>query len=179
MLATETALKDKAMGQKFDKMFREHYLMMHRVAYSVTRCPHDAEDVVQTVFARLLGGNCPVELVRWPKSYLCEAAMRGAMNVVRSRERRNVKSDADVEYLESPPLKAGASQDDGLDPEFQKILGTLKPKVALMVVLRYVEEYSNERIATLLQIPQPLVALTLFRARRKLQKAMRPSGGRR
>src|SRR5262245_49732921 len=92
---------------------------------------------------------------------------------------RNVNSDADVEYLESPPLKAGASEDDGLDPEFRKILGTLKPKVALMVVLRYVEDYSNERIATLLQISQPLVALTLFRARRKLQKAMRPSGGRR
>ena len=37
--------------------------MMYRAAYSVTRCRQDAEDVVQTVFARLLCEKCPVELV--------------------------------------------------------------------------------------------------------------------
>src|SRR5690349_8551097 len=146
MSATETTLKDKALGEKFDKMFREHRSMMYRAAYGITRCRHDAEDVVQTVFARLLYGECPVELVRRPKSYLLEAAVNGAMDVVRSRERRNVNSDADVEYLESPPLKVGASQDDGLDGEFQKILGKLNAKAAQMVVLRYVEDYTNERI---------------------------------
>ena len=71
MLATEAAPKDKALGQKFDKLFREHDSMMYRVAYGVTHCRHDAEDVVQTVFARMLmRGEYPLELVRWPKSYL-------------------------------------------------------------------------------------------------------------
>ena len=109
---------------------------------------------------------------------LYKGAMKGAMDVVRSRERRNVNSDADVEYLESPPSRSGQARMT-VDPEFQKILGMLKPEAAQMVVLRYVEDYSNERIATLLRIQRPLVALTLFRARRKLQKAMRPLGEKR
>jgi Sigma-70 region 2 len=47
MLPTETALKDEALGYDFDKLFHDHHAMIYRVAYSMTGCHQDAEDVLQ------------------------------------------------------------------------------------------------------------------------------------
>ena len=83
---------------------------------------------------------------------------------------------ADVEYLESPQSCSDAYNDFGYSPEFQKILSQFKPIVAEMLILRYVEDYSDERIAMTLGRPRIWVAVTLSRARKKLEKAMRASG---
>ena len=48
--------------------------------------------------------------------------------------------------------------------------------MAEMLILRYVEDYSDERIAMTLGRPGIWVAVTLSRARKKLEKAMRASG---
>ena len=177
MLGTTTATKDEALEKKdFDKLFRYHQAMVFRVAYSVVKCRQDAEDVLQTVFAQLLDGKCRTQLVTSPKAYLRRMATNCALNMLRSGRRQNVDSDADIEYLESPQSRSGAYNDGGFSPEFQKILSQFKPIVAEMLILRYVEDYSDERIATALVRPRVWVAVTLSRARKKLEKAMRASG---
>ena len=77
-----------------------------------------------------------------------------ALNMLRSGRRQNVDSDADVEYLDSPKSRSGAYNDGGFSPEFQKILSQFKPIVAEMLILRYVEDYSDERIAMTLGRPR-------------------------
>jgi RNA polymerase sigma factor (sigma-70 family) len=149
MLPTETALKDEALGYDFDKLFHDHHAMIYRVAYSMTGCHQDAEDVLQSVFAQLLDGKCRTQLVTSPKAYLHRMAVNRTLNMLRSRRRQKVDSDADVEYLESPESRAGARDGDGFGPEFQKILSQLKPIVAQMVNLRYAEDYSDFNRSTL------------------------------
>jgi len=177
MLGTTTATKDEVLEKNdFDKLFRDHQATVFRAAYSVVKCRQDAEDVLQTVFAQLLDGKCRTQLVASPKAYLHRMAINCTLNMLRSRQRQNVDSDADVEYLESPQSRSGAYNDDGFSPEFQKILSQFKPIVADMLILRYVEDYSDERIAMMLGRPRIWVAVTLSRARKKLEKAMRASG---
>jgi len=177
MLETTTATQDEVLKKNdFDKLFRDHRAMIIRVAYSVLKCRQDAEDVLQKVFTQLLDGKCRTQLVTSPKAYLRRMATNCTLNMLRSRQRQNVDSNADVEYLESPQSRSGAYNDDGFSPEFQKILSQFKPIVAEMLILRYVEDYSDERIAMTLGRPRIWVAVTLSRARKKLEKAMRASG---
>ena len=97
MLGTTTATKDEALEKKdFDKLFRYHQAMVFRVAYSVVKCRQDAEDVLQTVFAQLLDGKCRTQLATSPKPYLHRMATNCALNMLRSRQRQNVDSAADV-----------------------------------------------------------------------------------
>jgi len=49
----------------------------------------------------------------------------------------------------------------------------LSPRSAEIFALRHVEDFSNGEIARLLGISQILVAVTLHRARRQLQKEIR------
>jgi RNA polymerase sigma factor (sigma-70 family) len=177
MLETTTATKPEVLKKNdFDKLFRDHRAMVLRAAHSVVKCRQDAEDVLQTVFAQLLDGKCRTQLVFSPKAYLHRMAVNCALNLLRSREHQKVDSDADVEYLESPQSRSGAYNYDGFSPEFQKILSQFKPIVAEMLILRYVEDYSDDRIAMMLGRPRIWVAVTLSRVRKKLEKAMRASG---
>ncbi len=177
MLGAATATKDEVRKRNdFDKLFRDHRAMVLRAAYSVVKCRQDAEDVVQTVFAQLLDGKCRTQLVTSPKAYLHRMALNCALNLLRSRARQKVDSDADVESLESPQFRSAAYNYDGFSPEFQKIFSQFNPIVAEMLILRYVEDYSDERIAMMLGRPRIWVAVTLSRVRKKLEKAMRASG---
>jgi DNA-directed RNA polymerase specialized sigma24 family protein len=47
--------------QNLDQIFQDNYRWVHRAAYGVTRRPEDAEDVVQTLFLRLLQRGFPPE----------------------------------------------------------------------------------------------------------------------
>jgi len=44
----------QSVSDKFESMFREHYQMVYRTAYSILASSADAEDVLQTIFLRLL-----------------------------------------------------------------------------------------------------------------------------
>jgi RNA polymerase sigma-70 factor (ECF subfamily) len=169
------APKDKALGQKFDNLFRTYQSMVYRAAYSITGSRQDAEDVLQTVFARMLRNGSSPKLLRDPKAYLRRSAINQALSVVESRERQNV-ADKDVEYLESPSRGAGVSEDDGIGAGLRQTLGQLKPQMVEIFILRYVDEHTEEQIAKKLGKTRTSVAVTLFRARRKLKKLMDPPG---
>ena len=84
MLATTTATKDEVLEKRkdFDKLFRDHRVMVLRAAYSVVKCRQDAEDVLQTVFAQLLDGKCRTQLANTPKPYLRRMATNCALNML-------------------------------------------------------------------------------------------------
>jgi len=44
----------KPPAPEFGPIFEEHYDLVYRTAYGITRTPEDAEDVVQMIFLQLL-----------------------------------------------------------------------------------------------------------------------------
>ena len=55
---------DKALAPEFEEIFREHYQLVYRAAYGVTGNRQDAEDVLQTIFVRLIQREIPPDLWR-------------------------------------------------------------------------------------------------------------------
>jgi RNA polymerase sigma-70 factor (ECF subfamily) len=84
---TVSDLASEPLAQDLENIFREHYQLVYRTAYSVTGSTEDAEDVLQTLFLRLLGRGFPPDLRKNPKGYLYRAAFNLSLNTVRTRKR--------------------------------------------------------------------------------------------
>src|SRR6202034_1154882 len=77
-----------------ESIFRDHHAMVFRAAYRVTGSASDAEDVLQTVFLRMLKRNPQAEPVLSISSFLHRAAVNAAVDLVRSRQNiRNIPLD--------------------------------------------------------------------------------------
>jgi RNA polymerase sigma-70 factor, ECF subfamily len=165
-----TATIAKPLDPEFDRLFREHYALVYRTAYSVTGRVEDAEDVVQTIFLRLLRREFPPDLQKNPKAYLYRAAFNAALSVIRSRRRR-VFTD-NVENLHA--ASAAVDPDiDGLHQQLYAAIGELHPRSAQILILRYVHNHNLADIARTLGTTRGAVAISLFRSRARLKKLIR------
>src|SRR5215470_15249731 len=93
--------------QEFEDLFEEHYVLVYRTAYGVTGRVEDAEDVVQTVFLRLLQREKPRELLKNPKGYLYRAAINLSLTIVQNRRRRAL-TEASEDLAVSVPVRASS-----------------------------------------------------------------------
>jgi RNA polymerase sigma-70 factor (ECF subfamily) len=71
----------------FENLFRAHYTFLYRTSYALTGRAEDAEDVVQTIFLRLIRREVPPDLEQNPRAYLYRAAVNLSLNSIRSRNR--------------------------------------------------------------------------------------------
>src|SRR5262245_65031154 len=79
--------------REFEGLFREHYLLVYRTACVVTGSPEDAEDVLQTIFLRLMRRSAPPDLAKNAKGYFYKAAVHLSLDTIRVRQREVLTSD--------------------------------------------------------------------------------------
>ena len=161
--------------QEFEDLFQEHYVLVYRTAYGITGRVEDAEDVAQTVFLRLLRREKPRELLKNPKGYLYRAAVNLSLTIVQTRQRR-ARTEASEDLAVSVPSRA-SSRAEELHRKLYEAIALLKPKAASILILRYLHNYSDADIATLLGTSRGVIAVTLFRSRARLKKLMDASLG--
>lgn len=141
--------------------FEQHHGMVFRTAYRLTGNAADAEDVLQTVFLRLLKRVPDSPEFQQPESYLRRAAINASLDLIRERIAKRTHSSASGDPACEP------------NPEFRyalrQALAALDPRQAEMFVLRYFEGHSNAEIARLLDTNPFTVAVNLHRTRRRLQ----------
>ncbi|HET9130268.1 MAG TPA: sigma-70 family RNA polymerase sigma factor [Terriglobia bacterium] len=99
--------------------------MVYRTAYGITGRTEDAEDVLQTVFLKLLRRGTPPDLQKNPKGYLYRAAVNLSLTTVQTR-RRQVLTD-DVESLQSSSHSGVEARDpSAADGKLRRVKITLK-----------------------------------------------------
>jgi RNA polymerase sigma-70 factor, ECF subfamily len=161
---------------ELERIFREHHAMVFRAAYRVTGSPDDAEDVLQTVFLRMVKRGAEAEKVENMASFLHRAAVNASLDLVRSRQNvRSVPLD-ELEPVLSEPAHRGPDriQQSGEIREWLRgALARLNPKIAEMFMLRFFDGKDNPEIARLLQTTPGTVAVTLSRTRDRLEKEFR------
>ena len=150
--------------------------MVFRAAYRVTGNPTDAEDVLQTVFLRLLKRDPEAEPVASVGSFLHRAAVNAAVDLMRSRQNiRNVPLDDLEPVLAEPahhsPERAHSSSE--IREWLRGALARLNPRIAEMFAMRFFEGKDNPEIAELLDTTPGTVAVTLSRTRDRLEKEYR------
>jgi RNA polymerase sigma-70 factor (ECF subfamily) len=168
MLALRPVAEDDPVP--LDRLFREHHAALYRAAFRITGSPSDAEDVLQTVFLRLAkqGGQ---GLTPGAGPYLRRAAVNAALDVLRQRRTSRV---VPVEVAEAAAPEALPPHEQAeLRRALREAIVRLHPRAAEMFALRYLEGYDNGEIARQLETSAPVVAVTLHRARGRLQKDLR------
>jgi RNA polymerase sigma-70 factor (ECF subfamily) len=150
----------------FAELYERHYEAVFRAALRVTGNPADAEDVLQTVFLRVLARGEDVEDVALPAAYFRRAAVNAAVDVLRRRELR-----ADSVYDDSAP-HAAVQSPWLLKERLRRAIAVLDSEDASLFLLRHVEGLSNEELAGMFKIEKNNVAVRLHRIRHRLQAEM-------
>ncbi len=169
---------DDAVAGRLRAMFEEHHRLVFHTACRVTGNAEDAEDVVQTIFLRLLK-RLPRQMESATAGgYLRRAAINASLDLLRSRRRSRLVA-LDGKLLEDlePAVDAASSPDRRLAgrelrARLRRELAKANPRAAEMFVLRYFEGYRNIEIGELLGTSRMTVAVTLHRLRRQLAGAL-------
>lgn len=158
---------------ELETLFRAHHDRIFRTAHRITGSTADAEDVLQTVFLRLIKGQENYDLSSHPEAYLSRAAINASLDLLRSRTRaRSVGlDDVDSYAFESSGKNPEAQHADReLQVLIREAVARLGATASEMFVLRYYEGFDNHEIAKMMGTSQIVVGVVLHRARTKLRK---------
>lgn len=156
-----------------EQLVREHARFVFQVAYAVVRNAHDAEDVVQETFLRVVKHKSELAELREPKAWLARIAWRIAVD--RRRGQPEQVGDPEPVFAQLPS--------GGLNAEQQMARGEMQRLLAALIValpkelreplqLSTVQEMDSNQIGAVLGIPEATVRTRLFRARQMLKEKL-------
>ncbi|HUA60970.1 MAG TPA: sigma-70 family RNA polymerase sigma factor [Verrucomicrobiae bacterium] len=160
-------------SSELEQIFREHHGLVFRAAYRITANADDAEDVLQTVFLRLMKRDRNADPVGNMASFLHRAAVNAALDLMRARQNiRNVPLDNLEPVLAEPAHRSpDRVHTSGEVREWLRgALARLNPRIAEMFMLRFFDGKENPEIAKLMNTTPGTVAVTLSRTRDRLEK---------
>ena len=150
----------------FAELYERHYEAVFRAALRVTGNPADAEDVLQTVFLRVLARSDSEESARSPAAYFRRAAVNAAVDILR---RRAMHAETVYDDLAS---SAGVEPVGLLKERLRRAIATLPNEDATLFLLRHVEGLSIEEVARVFRLEKSNVSVRLHRIRLRLRAEM-------
>lgn len=150
----------------FAELFERHYAIVYRAALRITGNPDDAEDVLQTVFLRVLNQGSRLNPTELHQSYFRRASANVALDLLRRR----------ASHAESPLEDASSSAAIESEPllkeRLRRAIATLEDNDAVLFLLRFVEGLSNGELAEVFDLDKNNIAVRLHRIRQALQAEM-------
>lgn len=132
---------------------------LRRIAYSIVRNEHDAQDAVQQALLAVWARRECVEFARL-KPYLTRAVMNACRDIQRARQKAIPMKEM-PEMIYQPP--------DGM---LADAVERLPEELRLPLLLHYMEGYKLAEIAGALGQSLPQVTSRLFRARKRLKRML-------
>ena len=132
---------------------------LRRIAYSIVRNEHDAQDAVQQALLAVWARRECVEFARL-KPYLTRAVMNACRDIQRARQKAIPRKEM-PEMSYQPP--------DGV---LADAVERLPEELRLPLLLHYMEGYKLAEIAGALGQSLPQVTSRLFRARKRLKRML-------
>jgi RNA polymerase sigma-70 factor, ECF subfamily len=153
-------------SSEFTELYENHYAAVYRTALRVTGNPADAEDVLQTVFLRVLSRRDRLEYSRMPEAYFRRAAANAAVDLLRRKV-----THAEIQ-LEDAPSPVAKETETLLKERLRRAIATLEQNDAIMFILRHVEGLTNGELAEMFGQEKNSIAVRLHRIRQALQTEM-------
>ncbi|MEM8929930.1 MAG: sigma-70 family RNA polymerase sigma factor [Acidobacteriota bacterium] len=158
-----------------EDIFQRYHGKIFAAAYRDTGSSQDAEDVLQTVFLRLVRRD-DLGLDPNPGAYLHRAAVNASLDLIRAKTRsRSIPLDD----LDVPPEDEGVADperrqnDRELRRGLRQALLGLTDRSAEIFALRFLEGVPNNEIAEMMEMSQSAVGVALHRARNHVKKEIR------
>ena len=155
----------------------QHASMVFRIAYSILRNHHDAEDAAQECFLRVLKVQKRLAEVRNPKTWLARIAWTAALDRRRRRPALPGREQAEDHEILSD-LPDGAARIDDLlasrqiEQLLERLVAGLGEELRHPLQLSTVHELSSTEIAAIMKIPESSVRTRLLRGRRILKEKL-------
>lgn len=163
----EQLIRDISSGDlaAFDVLYYRYRDWVFSLAYRFTLHHEDALDVLQETFGYLCRKLPNLALTASMKTFLYPAIRNIAIEL--RRKRKKVPTDEHIDAVPAPP----APRDDRAD--LAAALGSLASMHREVVLLRYVDDFSIEEIAQMVQIPVGTVKSRLHHALQMLREDAR------
>jgi len=177
----ETALKHAMAietATTVEALVADHTGMVFRIAFSILRNHHDAEDAAQECFLRVLKHRHNLHKVRNAKTWLARVAWTTALDKRRTgREMPLAGDEGGSATLGESPRDTAPGADDRLMQQqrrqlLEKLIAGLPEELRQPLELSTVEELNSAEIAELMEIPEASVRTRLFRARNQLKEKL-------
>lgn len=148
---------------QFSEYAQKYIDTAYRVAFSMLRNPHDADDVTQDVFLKLYTARVEFQSEDHVKNWLMKVTVNACRNVFRMPCRRaeDIEEYAQTLGFESPE-----------QTDLFLAVNSLEQKYRIAVHLYYFEGYSVKEIGKILGVSENTVSTRLARARGKLRSIL-------
>ena len=156
-----------------ETLVASYSLMVFRIAYSILRNHHDAEDAAQECFLRVLKHKDHLHKVRNVKTWMARVAWTTALDKRRSGH-VTVSFDEEQTGI-GALLDLSAAADDQLESAqmqqlLRRLISGLPEELRFPLELSTVQELDSSEIAEIMKIPEGSVRNRLFRARQQLKE---------
>jgi RNA polymerase sigma-70 factor, ECF subfamily len=175
MVLNSATIREAAVPT-IEALVTSHSLMVFRIAYSILRNHHDAEDAAQECFLRVLKYQDRLHKVRNIKTWMARVAWTTALD---KRRPGHMTVSLDEEQLRSRAqqllIDLSSSPDDQLASEqmqelLHRLISGLPEELRFPLELSTVQELDASEIAEIMKIPEGSVRNRLFRARQQLKE---------
>jgi RNA polymerase sigma-70 factor, ECF subfamily len=161
-------------SRAFDTLVRKYQKPLYNLALRMVRDRDDAMDIVQGVFVKVyqkLGSYDERHgFFSWVYRITINDSINFANRSKRSEEYRSVES---VTLL---PTQEAARNAAVLSQEIEAAIATLKPDHRMVIVLKHFHDFSYQKMADVLGIPEKTVKSRLFSARQQLKEILTARG---
>ncbi|MBV6507201.1 MAG: ECF RNA polymerase sigma factor SigH [Acidimicrobiales bacterium] len=157
-------------------LVEEHAEAIYRVAVSIVRDPHLAEDVVQETVIKAWEALPRFRGESSLRAWVLRIAHNTSISALRRRRDEYMAPDMMPEQIAAEGVEARVEGREEL-ARLRGALDALDDLSRSMVVLRELEGLSYQEISEMLAVPLPTVKTRLLRARRALQEALRQERG--
>jgi RNA polymerase sigma-70 factor, ECF subfamily len=155
---------------------REHARLVYRIAYSVLRNHHDAEDATQEAFMRVLRYRRQLEGVQAPKTWLARIAWRVAVERNKKRPEISLSGAETAKAITELRSQLASPEESVLGGEtealLESLISALPKRLREAIRLSTVEELTPSDTAELLGTSESSVRSRVFRARQILKEKL-------
>src|SRR5579859_7581383 len=172
-------LAETAQHSELTRLVREYSRYIHGVAFSALRDHHDAEDVTQETFLRVMRQREPIENITNQRAWLAKIAWNLSLDKIQSRRAKlHVSIDDEDASATVVQLAARGTPADELaaNKQMQGLLGkmieSLPEELRHTLQLSVSEGMTSAVAAEVLGIPEGTVRVRMMRARNLLKEKL-------
>lgn len=179
----KSAMAMEVAAPTIETLVADHSRMVFRVAYSILRNHHDAEDAAQECFLRVWKHKDRLHEIGNAKTWVARIAWTTALDKRRAGRKtvslNTVSLNDDeqgLDLLESLSDGTPAADEQLAEQQkqelLQRLIAGLPDDLAQTLELSTVQELNSAEIAEVMKIPEGSVRTRLFRARKQLKEKL-------
>ena len=163
----------------FEELVKRSERRVYGLIYQIVRSTNDVEDIAQEVFTKLFFSLPQFRLDASFDAWLYRIAVNQCYDYLRRRKRNPQVTQADLSEEEAAFFESDESVTLARPADISKrmelrqlaenLLSALPPKERSLLILKEIEQFSIEELASIFKTSKSAIKLRLFRARNHLK----------